>query len=368
MQNDNAKNNWDAYCNAELLRIVPILKEYEYTLDEAQPHLEGERYLMNAITTTSGRKLILRGKDDSGIQVIIKASREKNGIGEINHERNCRSVLSHIDFARDTFHTPPEVAYIERDGYVISIQKFIAQESSFLERPIENQFMLALSAFKGQEGAHATTYKHRRRIGRTFGIRTSKTYLNTFTSFIENITKKIPNEASLLETLHSAFSELQRGENTIEQYCGFLTHTDFVPHNIRVQGETIYLLDHSSLTFGNKYEGWARFINFMTLYNPPLQKALEQYVRDNRTTEESESLRLMRIYRLGEILWYYVRTLDKSSGNLKALNSERITFWSEVLRFVIARSEVSPEVISGYTTKRDSLRSEDEKRRQIGLH
>ncbi len=368
MESSNAKSEWEQYCHNELAVIAPIILRYGFTLDSVQPHLKGERYLMHAITTTSGRKLILLGTDAQKKRVVIKASKEKDGIREINHERNCRNILAKVDFARDVFHTPEERAYIREGEHVISVQEFIEQECSFLERSTEEQFALALSSFKAQEGAHATTFKHHALIANTFGIRNANTYLNSFVSFKKNISESLPNETEIIEKLNDAFESLTAGENTIEQYCGFLTHTDFVPHNFRISGNTIYLLDHSSLTFGNKYEGWARFINFMTLYNPLLQRALESYVRDNRTKEEQDALRLMRIYRLGEIIWYYTQTLKKSAGTLLELNRARVYFWSDVLSCVLKRTEVPESIISAYTKKRDLLRSTDEKERQVGLH
>lgn len=364
----NAKQQWEEYCTTELSRITPILHTHGFTLEMTQPHLLGERYLMNAVTTTSGKKLILLGRDTAQNRVVIKVSNTENGIREINHERECRDILERIDFARDIFHTPEDVAYIVEGGYVVSVQKYIAQTCSFLERPIAEQFAFALAAFKGQEGAHATTYKHRALIESTFGLRTARSYLETFASFKDNVTNVFGHDADVSETLSKAYETLKDEQQTIEQYCGFLTHTDFVPHNFRITGTTMYLLDHSSLTFGNKYEGWARFINFMALYNPPLQKALEQYIRDNRTHEEADALRLMRIYRLGEIIWYYVRTLEKSADTLHTLNTERIHFWKQVLQCVLQHTDVHEAVRNSYTTKRDALRSSDEKQRQVDLH
>lgn len=368
MQKNNNRNEWDQYCSDELAYITPLLIKHGYTLDTIQPHIKGERFLMQAVTTTSGFKLILLGTNKHNERVVIKASRDKNGIREINHERMCRNILTKIDFARDVFHTPREVAYSTHGKYVIAIQEFIDQTSTFLERPLAEQFDFALSAFKGQEGAHATTFKHRRLIQGVFGIRSAHEYLHNIHMFrtnIEETSQKFAEVVSLLTTLETYMST--RSEN-IQQYCGFLTHTDFVPHNFRIKNDTIYLLDHSSLTFGNKYEGWARFINFMTLYNPPLQKALECYVHDNRTPEESESLHLMRMYRLSEILWYYISTLSKSSDNLYTLNTERVHFWKNILAHVLEEKEVPHDIIENYKTRRDALRSEDEKYRQQGLH
>jgi hypothetical protein len=368
MSNHGTKQEWDVYTQNELLVLMPLLRAHGYTLDNDQKHMQGERYLMQAITTTSGRKLILTGTQNDGTKVVIKATRDAQGSKELTHERTCRDVLARIDFAGSVFHTPEELLFVKEKGFTITIQRFIEQSCSFLERPLEEQCSLALRAFKAQESAHATTSKHRALIEKTFGIRTGETYLHTFQTFKANVSVACPHDVVLHALLERALAMLKDNERTIEQYTGFLTHTDFVPHNIRIQGDTIFLLDHSSLTFGNKYESWARFQNFMTLYNPPLEEALTKYVRDNRTEEESVSLRMMRIYRLGEIIWYYVQTLDKSEGNLRTLNEARITFWSTVLSHILDNTPIPSSVIENYKQTRDSLRSDDEKKRQQGLH
>lgn len=362
------RTHWDTYCLAEITRIAPILRAHDITLDEVQPHIAGERYLMQSITTTSGRKLILLGKDISGMRVVVKATCDASGKRELSHERHCREILKKMDFAGAVFHTPIEVAFIEQDGYTISITAFIEQKSAFIERPLKEQFNLALRAFKAQESAHATTFKHRKLIKSVFEIRNAETYLKNFLSFKDNITRTLPQEHAIHTLLSDVFKSLDEHRSYIEQYSGFLTHTDFVPHNIRIKDDTIYLLDHSSLTFGNKYEGWARFLNFMTLYNPELEQALIDYVRDNRIKEESLTLQMMRMYRLGEIIWYYVRTLDKSTENLLTLNTARIHFWTNVLSYIHKGQNVPEKITKEYTEIRDSLRSEDEKKRQQGLH
>lgn len=364
----NAQLTWEAYCENELSLLRPLLYAHGFTLNDIQPHIIGERFLMHAITTTSGKKMILLGSKTDGTKVVIKVTNDAQGIKELEHERICRKVLTQLDFAAKIFHTPEEIAYIHERGYTITIQKFIDQEQSFLERPLASQFGFALQGFKEQESAHAATFKHRKVIEGTFGIRNAETYLATFASFRKNITAALSQENDINRLLQTAEQELVKNKIYIEQYSSFLTHTDFVPHNIRISGNIIYLLDYSSLTFGNKYEGWARFINFMTLYNPPLQKALEKYVQDNRTQEETISLRMMRIYRLGEIIWYYTQTLQKSSDDLLKLNTERVHFWAKVLSYVLTDQEVPDHVIAAYTTIRDALRSNDEKKRQQGLH
>lgn len=368
MSKNDAKQSWVDYCSSKLSEITPLLQDRGYSLDEDQPHLGGERYLMQAVTTKSGKKLILLAKNTKGQRMVIKVTDDPDGVKELEHERTCRAMLKRIRFAYEVFFTPEEVDYFSKNNTTFSIQRFIAQESSFLKRNIEEQFDLSLKAFKAQESAHATTYRHRKIAGRTFGVRDSKDYLDAFTSFVEGIRSAHYEEKALYHRLEKALNRLEIGSVVIEQYCGFLTHTDFVPHNFRVKDGNIYLLDHSSIRFGNKYEGWARFLNFMALYNPELERLLTEYVHNNRTSEEHEALHLMRIYRLGEIIWYYIKTLDKSEGDLKKLNADRITFWSEVLAATLKKEFVSNEVRETYITTRDSLRSDEEKMRQIDLH
>lgn len=367
MYNDQQRK-WKEYCDSELQAAMPLLTSWGVDLDEEQPHIGGERYLLQNVTTASGRKLILLGKvRDTGKRVVIKVTSDKGGRHELEHERECRKLLSEIEFAYQAFLSPTEVRFEQVGALTISIQEFIEQERSFLERPLEEQFTLALKAFKTQEGAHATTYGHARHIVRHFGQMLAQDYLKLFSDFSRKIRNAYQNE-ELDSLLKRALDFLTENRENVEQYTGFLTHTDFVPHNIRVVGDDIYLLDHSSLRFGNKYEGWARFINFMVLYNRPLASALLQYVKDNRTPEESLSLRLMRTYRLGEIIWFYVRTLEKSSGDMRTLTEARILFWTSVLASVLDNQEIPESMVLEYTQLRDSLRSEGEKKRQQGLH
>jgi hypothetical protein len=361
MPNNNQKS-WEKYRESELARVVPILTDLGYALDDAQPHTKGERYLMQAVTTESGKKLILLGIDKkTNERVVIKVTSSPDGIRELEHERTCRRVLTEIGFAYQSFLSPQELLFVRKGPYCISVQTFIAQEKPFLERSLEEQFSLALRSFKAQESAHAATYEHARIVRRTFGSMDAAGYLRSFENFMA-----CPHNAN--ELLHKAQKELHDGRYTIDQYGGFLTHTDFVPHNFRVLDDAIYLLDHSSLRFGNKYEGWARFLNFMTLHHRPLEAALLEYLRVNRTPEETESLRLMRIYRLGEIICYYTRTLPKSEGPLLALNEARVAFWTNVLAAILENRAVEDDIVRDYVALRDSLRSEEEKERQVGLH
>jgi hypothetical protein len=350
------KAAWDQYVIQERARLLPLLTERDITLDQHQPNLIGERYLMQAISTTSGKKITLFGTLKDGARVVIKATSDELGATEIEEERVARRTLDSLQFAAERFYTPREVHYSNAQGLTVSIQEYIVQDSPFIERPLTEQFALALKGFKTQEGAHATTYSHMRTISNVFHIWESRDYCAAARAFAE------------VSDTDTAYQELVAGTRTIDQYTGFLTHSDFVPHNFRVKDGHLYLLDHSSLRFGNKYESWARFINFMVLYNPPLADALLSYVMENRLPNEYESLRLMRIYRAIEITAYYTRLLARSEGSLKELNAERVAFWRSVLTAIVGRTPLEPKLREAYVAKRDALRSPDEKLRQQGLH
>lgn len=349
--------------------IQHILTELGYMLDEVQPALLGERRVMQALTTVSGSKWVLIGQEvTSSLRVVLKVAEDAQGKAELLHERTCREVLHKIRFAYDTFSLPREVAWHTRNGMLIAVYEYIPKESPFLSLPIATQFSYALSSFKAQESAHASTYEHQHLVEETFGALWARDYLRLFEKF-RGIIREHPitttEELSLLEKVSHT---LIQGRNVIEQYAGFLTHTDFVPHNFRIHNEKVYLLDLASLRFGNKYEGWARFVNFMTLYNPPLAQALTTYVHDNRSIHEQHALYLMRLFRLGELWAYYIRTLERSEGDLHALNEARVRFWSTVLTHTFAHEQIPEDVRQTYIHTRDLLRDEEERKRQENLH
>ncbi len=365
----NSVAQWEEYCRAELALLTPLLDKYGYTLAKEQPHLGGERYLMQAVTTKSGLKLILYGERYCGTKVVLKATRESGGQAEIIHERHCRNMLARIDFATWVFHTPAELDFITKQGFVILVQQYIEQPMSFIKRPFKEQFSYALAAFKAQEGTHATTTNHFRLIKKSYELRNAATYLRYFTAFSEQASIIMPELTELHNCYQKTEAGLKEGGVTIDRYGNFLTHTDFVPHNFRIDTNgSMYLLDHSSLTFGNKYEGWARFLNFMTLYNPALEAALTKYVSDNRSAGEVKALHLMRLYRLGEIICYYLNTLNRSEGDLKTLNRTRVDFWAAVFACRFDGVPVPDDAIKNFKAIRDRLRSETEKKRQQKLH
>jgi hypothetical protein len=349
--------------NLELNHVTELLSEIGFILAKEQPHIQGERFLMQAMTTIGGQKYILKGSY-RGNEVIIKITKDENGKKEIEHERLCRSLINQLNFAYEIFSVPEEIFYQTKAEYLINAQKFIPQAVSFLERPLIEQFDFALRAFEAQEYSRATTSRHIFNIEKTFGLMKTVDYIHLFESFVTKNAHDLPTK----EIIKNACSIFCENKVRIEQYKNFLTHTDFVPHNFRIFGNKLYLLDFSAIRFGNKHESWARFLNFMTLYNPDLETVFLKFFTENRSLEEQESLYLMRLFRLSELITYYRSTLSKSTGNLLMLNSARIEFWKDVLVSTLNKERLSNVRRQEYINLRDQLRSNEEKKRQIGLH
>ncbi len=348
---------------SQLATITQLLHDLGYTLEPEQPHISGERFLMQAMTTVAGQKFILIGRNHEQEQVVIKVTNDPNGKAEINHERQCRNNINQLDFAYDVFAVPEELLHVEKNSYLVNVQRFIPQTCSFLDRPIKEQFDFALRAFSAQEHSRATTGRHVAHITNIFGLMTTNDYLRTFDTFTATATNP-----TIISTLTDTKKWLIEKSIRITQYGNFLTHTDFVPHNFRINNAKLYLLDFSAIRFGNKHESWARFLNFMTLYHPALEEAFLDYFKTNRAPEEYESLHLMRLFRLGEIITYYTKILARSTGNLLALNTARVMFWHEVLVAERQHASINPSIRTAYESLRDQLRSDDEKKRQQGLH
>lgn len=366
-----AHETWVRYCLAERHAVEPILKSLGFALDREQVHTVGERYLMVGERDVGGGgyKLVLLGtRARDGRRVVIKASSTVHGKREIETERRARETVRRITFAYGRITVPEELLYAHPHDFVIFITEYIDQETTFLSRPIAEQFALALSAFKVQEGFHATTASHAKQIKATFGVWDADTYVRSFDAFVLHARERDSKNTALTSAMDQARAELVAGRDTIEQYCSFLTHADFVPHNFRVAHGVLYLLDSASLHFGNKYESWARFMNFMLLYSRPLEEALASYVRDNRTRKESDTLRLLRIYKIGALLDYYTGTLTKTESGQRMLSERRIAFWLSVLESFLANAPLGETHIEEYRRDRDTLRSKEEQERQKALH
>jgi hypothetical protein len=365
----NGAQEWAKYRDAEMQQVEPVVKQAGFVLDTQQVHTAGERYLTKTRDVGGGGlKLVLTGtRITDGKRVIIKASSDPQGIAEIERERTSRTKVNSLDFALRAFKTPEELYYAKRGDLVISVTEYIEQDRAFFEHSLSEQFFLSLRALENQEGAHATTEGHTETIADAFGITSAEDYLSQFATFKKEAVTALPNHAVLHDLFTSAENLLRESATLVARYCGFLTHADFVPNNLRVANRDIYLLDYSSIHFGNKYEGWARFLNFMIHHHPALEKSLVDYVRNNRGREEYLSLRLMRIYKIGFLLSYYAQALQKTEGNLRTLTEWRLKLWSEAMQALLEDRPVSRDIIDSYVADLHALRSEDERARQKEL-
>jgi hypothetical protein len=343
----------------ELEKVGELLKPVGFELEPEQPHISGERFLMMK------EKLVLVGKriHDSK-KVIIKVSNEESGKKEIDSEKRTYDFLKKVAFTTEHILLPTPIYYNQLpENYLVLVTEFIPQEKVFVNHSLEEQFFLILRAFEEQESFHATTFEHMRKIREVFPVSTTEEYFQKFNEFIRIIQKNPQNE-HLNVALCDALNILEDYRSSIDTFSNHLTHTDFVPHNFRVHNRKIYMLDLTAVHFGNKYEGWARFLNYMIIHNPPLEKALSDYVRKNRGETDYLNLRLMRIYKIGFLLKYYAESLEKTSGDLKQLTLERINFWHEILKYILEDTEIPHNFVEEYKSKRDTLRSEEEKKRQ----
>ncbi len=343
-----AELDWKKYVENELLSISTVLTPLGFTLDDTQHHISGERYL-------SDRQ-----------KVVIKISNHPNGKKEIETEKKSRDTLSALSFASDSILFPKEILYINKNSYLIFVTEFIEQNKKYLDKTLEEQFFLILRAFESQESFHATTFEHVNSIKRQFPIQDAKYYIESTKSLIESINKKYPH-TKLHASLLRAQKLISSNEKLINKYSNYLAHTDFVPHNFRLKDDVLYMLDASAVVFGNKYEGWARFLNYMALHNPVLCKILLEYIKKNRDDEENSCLQIMRVYKNVFLLSYHVTCLEKTSGDLRTLTEERIQFWNKILDCILDEREPDQSLINSYTDKRNSLRSQEEIQRQKNL-
>jgi hypothetical protein len=360
---NHKKQQWEDYRTKQLGAVTPLLLDEGFILETDQPHISGERYLL------SGPKLVLLGiRKSDDMRVVIKITDDTKEATALTHEKSAIEVLHTMRFGYTTFHAPKEILFGKKNQYTFFITKYIPQETAFLERPIEEQFFFALKAFEAQEGFHATTHSHQDSARKHFEVFSSEKYCETIKKYVQETRDYVPDDAYILSTLSSALEKLIADKPLLEKYSHFLTHWDFVPHNIRIHKNDIYLLDHTSIRFGNKYDSWARFLNFMSLHNPPLEHLLDEYVQKNRFPDEHATLRALRIFRLSELVWFYAKKLKEAEGDLLTLTRARCTFWTHMLEAHITDIPPSEKIIQEYKKTRDSLRDTEEKKRQENLH
>ncbi len=355
------KETWQDFTASEIEILTPLLEKRNITLTKDQPHISGERYLM------SGKKVVLVGmRTDTRETVIIKSSTDKKSIRELELEQQARNQLQNLPFAYQPLLAPKELWSEKSNGRFTIALEYIDQPQPFLSLPTKEQFVLVLGAFSMLASTHATTASHSV-IQNKFGGWNAHSYLSSLGSFCEKIQASAVSSDSLKKLLTDAIDALSKQQDNIERYCGFLTHDDFALHNFRFKDNGIYLIDQSSLKFGSKHESWGRFLNYMLLYNRDLEQALVRYTTLNLAPEEQTSIRLMRIYKLVELLSYHTKATEQSSGDVRTLSQKRLLFWEKVLHCLLNDTNIAESEITSYKTQRDALRSPEEIQRQKAL-
>lgn len=356
-----AKQIWEDFTIAEQAAIQPFLRQYNIILDKEQPHISGERFLM------SGQKVVLVGRDTKKDErLIIKTSASKKGLAELQEERAARETLANLPFAYQPLLSPKELWCEQKNRRLITAIEFIPQETPFLSLTLTEQFDLIVSAFDMLAGVHAATPAHTKMIKKAFGVWRSQEYFASIRNFAQSLTEhELPKH--ILDTIKRAQVELVSRKSDLERYCDFLTHDDFALHNFRFKEGKVYLIDQSSLRFGNKHESWARFMNYMLIYGEDLEAALRKYLEDNAAPEETISLRLMRIYKAVELLTYHQKAVVTTEDDVRKLSERRVELWHYVLNQLIDEKPIASEELAAYRRDRDAMRSPEEVKRQKAL-
>jgi len=350
---------WQNSVSKELENIEQILKPLGFSINAKQPHISGERFLMTK------EKLVLVGKyqkDDK--RVIIKVSKEKNGKEEIVNEKNIRDALTKIAFTNNRLFLSNEIYFGSTENYLIWITEFIEQDKVFAAHSIEEQFFMIMNVFDMQESFHANTFENIKIASKVFPIWNAETYLDSFERLKKNILILQSNNITLKEILEEAGKLLHENKDLVNTHCGYLTHTDLAPGNTRINKRKTYMIDLTSMLFGNKYEGWARFLNWAIIHSPNLEKVILEYVKANKDEEEYLSLQLMRIYKATFLIDYHAKSLKKTSGNLHILTEKRVELWTTILGHLLNDRPMPSQIIYQHRSDCSNLRSPEEIERQ----
>lgn len=346
----------DARINQTVRTAERILESLGFKLDSYQPHISGERQIKSLT------KLILIGQNQNGQRVVIKTSRTASEKKRVGLERQIRQELEQLSKTVRGLLIPREVYYGQKNSFIFFITEFIEQPKIFVAHNLKEQFAMIKSAIESQEAVKGKTFP-KLTGGRACPIFTEKKYLAELNRQINFINKNC-RDKKLRQTLAITRKLFQNKMGLVAKYCGYLTHDDFCPHNFRVNNGQIHFLDYTAAHFGNKYITWARLLNYMTLHSPKLEQLILADFKKNRSGEDLECLRILRIYKTVFLIMYYVKISNKTAGRLLSLTRIRINFWHNFLQKLLENRPLSRAELSRYLKQRNGLRSPEEKKRQ----
>jgi len=348
--------------------VAPTLAKAGFALDseDNQVHIGGERALI------SRDKLVLKGwRISDASRVIIKASASLAGIREIERESACRRCLAEINrsFQSPIFFYPDELGFLQEDDLCISVIEYVDQDMRFLDRPLEEKLHLSLSALHAQERVTVGAVKNLAGVADRFGTITANTYLREFKAHLKNALTYFPQNLVLRSNLEHADTFFRERLCHVREHHGFLIHSDFVPNNFRVIGSEFYYLDLGAFRFGNRYESWARYLNWLMVWDCRLEAVLVDHINEGRGREHHASLSAMRAFNIGFLIQMYSKLLPEVQENarLHALQSGRLNLWTSALIALIHGDHMPEQTALEFAQFQESLRSEHERRRQMEM-
>lgn len=344
----------------EIKALEPRLEAMGFELLSNQPHISGER------TYQSQTRLVLEAiHTETDQKVVIKTSKDPEYKKELRYEKEVRDLLERIDYADQALLSPKELFYIERDDYIFYISEYIEQDKVLGAHTLDEQFFMILPVLESMETFFISTYEMQKGVAKICPIYDYKRYHDLTLQYKESIETLLPEKKDLFDKALTYFEDHQK---EVEMFTGYLLHDDLVPHNMRIQGRKIYMLDHATMRFGNKYDTWARFLNYMTVHGPELKDKLYDYIQKERKREDYLSIQAMRVYKTFMILDYYVGVHNSTEGDIQALALVRMNFWADTLESIIEEKPVPQERIDEYVNARNNLRSKEETERQKGFN
>src|SRR3989344_1548519 len=201
---DDAIKQWKEKADLEIHDVSFILRGLGFNLDQDQPHISGERFLMTK------EKLVLVGKRMSdNLRVIIKVSNHDSGKKEIMDEKRARDLLQTLSFTKESILFPKEIMFEKKNDYLFWISEFIEQKKVFVEYSLEEQFFLILKSFESQEAFHATTFEHLKTVSSVFPIFYAREYFKEFEDFSKSFVKNCSDD-EIKSTFNRADSMLKK--------------------------------------------------------------------------------------------------------------------------------------------------------------
>lgn len=343
------------------LKTLAIKQQINLELENDQPNIKGERFLM------SGKKVVLIGRYNN-MRAVIKYSNDKDGIAEMKSERENKKKFLNLDFIKSKFSFPPELFWYNSGGKAILISEFIEQGASFISMPNSAQFKIIIKLLESLEGVYIITSSHLKQVNKLKDTKNISDYINQYDTWMNTVKSLRGSDKELMNLLQIGKDKLAANYENLRMTSNYLTHTDLVPHNFRYRDGEIYFLDHTSLTFGNKYENWARMINFMSIYNRELESNLVEYIKRNRRGEEYKAFRAIRYYKLLQLIEYNAKSYEKSEGDLKKLCESRIKLFKRIFAATLNDTQLSLEHHTEFIKDLESYRAKDEIERQKSIY